>query len=264
MRKNILEILNSADIDIEKEYSRIYSMFYYPYEYGGTPLASVVEKNFRKLDRRLIHRCLSLEDFDETYGYYFEVQPQNFDIDYLISFSEYVANFVYALFRGNILNREELVKVMGHIKECMEDIGYQHIEKDAIIIFVEKNPAAIAVAEITKDDLAYSVLEYNHHKLKGDLISKKNILKNMADDIESDRKTLNNINKNFASNLFQLMNKFVRHDSSQDTYISNMTSSNLEEVYDDIYQMWLLAKMQLEYSNRSKIIDELIKNINNR
>ena len=56
----------------------------------------------------------------------------------------------------------------------------------------------------------------------------------------------------------------VRHDSSQDTYISNMTSSNLEEVYDDIYQMWLLAKMQLEYSNRSKIIDELIKNINNR
>lgn len=262
MRKNILEILNSADIDIEKEYSRIYSMFYYPYEYGGTPLASVVEKNFRKLDRRLIHRCLSLADFNETYGYYFEVQPQNFDIDYLISFSEYVANFVYALFRGNILNREELVKVMGHIKECMEDIGYQHIEKDAIIIFVEKNPAAIAVAEMTKADLAYSVLEYNHHKLKGDLISKKNILKNMADDIESDRKMLNNINKKFTENLFQLMNKFVRHDSSQNAYISNMTSSSLEEAYDDIYQMWLLAKMQLEYSNRSKIIDELIKNIN--
>ena len=84
----------------------------------------------------------------------------------------------------------------------------------------------------------------------------------MADYIESDRKMLNNINKNFTSDLFQLMNKFVRHDSSQDAYISNMTSSDLEKVYDDIYQMWLLAKMQLEYSNRSKSIDELIKSIN--
>lgn len=144
----------------------------------------------------------------------------------------------------------------------MEDIGYEFIEKEFMVIFAEKNPVTIAVAETVKEVLAYSLLEYNHYRLKGDLHSKKNILKNMADDIETERKALNNINKSFASDLFQLLNKFIRHNNSENPFISQMSDSELEAVYDEIYQMWLLAKMQLEHVKRKNTVSELINKIN--
>ena len=41
-----------------------------------------------------------------------------------------------------------------------------------------------------------------------------------------------------------------------------MSNSELESVYDEIYQMWLLAKMQLEYAKMKSYIDDLINKIN--
>ena len=78
-------------------------MYYHmPYNNGfaNATLAEHVAENFRKLDKNLIHRFLSIEDFDETYGFRFVEQPQNFSFDYLISFAEYVTNLVYALMRS--------------------------------------------------------------------------------------------------------------------------------------------------------------------
>lgn len=269
MRKNIIDIISSAQIDLKREYSRIYDMYYHmPYNNGfdnGT-LAEHVAENFRKLDKNLIRRCLSIEDFDETYGFRFVEQPQNFSLEYLISFAEYVTNLVYALMRsGNFgFNHNGLFEFIEHIKGCMEDIGYEFIEKEFMVIFVEKNPVTMSVAETVNDDLAYSLLEYNHYRIKGDLHSKKNILKNMADDIETERNNLKTINNKFASDLFQLLNKFIRHNNSENKFISQMSDSELEAVYDEIYQMWLLAKMQLEHTKRTKVISELIDAINKK
>ena len=88
-----------------------------------------------------------------------------------------------------------------------------------------------------EEDLSYSILEYNHHRLKGDLVSKKNILKKMAENIELERRDLNSINRSFTSDLFQLLNKFIRHNSSDNIYISQMSDSELERAYDEIYQL---------------------------
>lgn len=267
MRRNIYDILKNGKIDVKKEYLRIYELFYYrPFAVGimVAPLIEHITEGFTKLDKRLIGRCLSIDDFNETYGYKFVECPQDFNIDYLISFSEYVVNFVYAFLRyGTWKSQEfELIDVIEHVRGCMEDIGYQFVEKDKIIIFVEKNPMSESVAEIVKDELSYSVLEYNHHALKGDLATKRNILKNMADDIENDRKSLNGINRSFTSDLFQLFNKFIRHDNSDNKFISTMSQSDVENVYDEIYQMWLLAKMQLEQSKRNESISKLLEMIN--
>ena len=59
-----------------------------------------------------------------------------------------------------------------------------------------------------------------------------------------------------------MFNKFIRHNSSENQYISQMSNSELESVYDEIYQMWLLAKMQLEYAKMKSYIDDLINKIN--
>ena len=71
-----------------------------------------------------------------------------------------------------------------------------------------------------------------------------------------------NANKSFASDLFQLLNKFIRHNNSENRVISQTSDSELEAVYDEIYQMWLLAKMQLEHAKRKSTISELINKIN--
>ena len=85
----------------------------------------------------------------------------------------------------------------------------------------------------------------------------------MADDIENDRKKLSSINKTLENQLYQLMNKFVRHDQSQTSYIATMKPQEIEECYDDIYQMWLLTKLEIDhYTDRKDRVSALLSNIN--
>jgi hypothetical protein len=267
VRRNIYDILKSAEIDLLREYSRLYEQFYntpldsYYCRYNSIALA--VENNFILLDKQLIGRCISLEDFDDYYGFYFEEQPRDFDVYLLINFAEYILMFCIAL--RSIVEfsmMQPIMLLIQNIFSCMEDIGYTSIEKDSFTLFVEKNPAAISVAEITEPKSSYSVLEYNHHRLRGNLSKKKVILKHMADDIELRRNELNRINKAFTSDFFQLLNKFIRHDTSENDQISKMTEYELETVYDDIYQMWLLAKLQLDHIERKERVSSLLKDIN--
>lgn len=267
MRKNLHEILKNAKLDIASEYERIYTLFckeYVSYNYRKNSIENHVSSYFKELNKDLIGRCISLHDFNETHGFCFVEYPSNFDLDYLVDFSEYSINLVEALHDADdhaegSYNLDDFVE---HVIDTMEAVGYVPIEKDDIILFVKNNPAAMSVAETVDDDLSYSVLEYDHHSLKGDLQQKKNILKNMADDIEPQRKKLERINKKFASDLFQLLNKFIRHNNDIE-YIKNLNDQELEKIYDEIYQMWLLAKMQLEYYENKPEIDNVIKEISN-
>lgn len=267
MRKNIYDVLKNGKVDIRAEYSRIYSLFYKSETVYGMYLSleEIIKREFCELPRYLIKRCLSLEDFNKTYGYNFLPQPNDFSIETLIDISEYVINFVIALMNSysvNVIDNDALYNVVMHIESCMEDICYKRVDNEEIIIFVENNPAAVSVSEMVEPQLSYAVLEYNHYKLKGDLERKKSILWKMADDIEPERSRLRSINKSFESDLFQLINTFIRHNNSKKECISEMTDAELEEAYDDIYQMWLLAKLQLEHNQRSNSIKELIKKIN--
>ncbi len=223
-----------------------------------------MDNYFLFFDKSLTKRCLSLDDFDEEFGFCFEEQPDDFDIDYLVSFAEYVTNFVFALINTceSHLDNDELFRVIEHIEGCMEDIGYTKISKENIHIYVEKDPSALSVAEIVDDSLAYSVLQYNHYRLKGDLDRKVDILRAMAHEIENSRGELKSLNNQFTSDFFQLMNKFIRHNNDKDEYISSLSDDELESIYDDIYQMWLYANMMLSQSARKERSAELIKRIN--
>ena len=267
MRRNIYDILQKANIDLNKEYSRIYDLFYNTYFYDGldeVTLYDTVNEYFFSFDKKLIKRCLTLDDFDEEFGFNFEEEPNDFNIDYLVSFSEYVVNLVFALINSQESNidDEELFKVIEHVDSCMEDFGYTKVSKESIYIYVEKDSCALSVAEMVDESLAYSVLQYNHYRLKGDLESKLGILRAMAHEIENKRNELKSINSKFTSDLFPLINKFIRHNNDDNAYIASLTNLELEAIYDDIYQMWLYANMMLKQNERKNRIEELIKNIN--
>lgn len=273
-RRNFYEILTETPLNLQAEYERIYKLFY-----EGTDsyrsIDDVIEYAFESLPKHLIGRTISLADFNKTYNFAF---PDTIftdpgmpfsPVDDLLIFCEYIWNFCVGLLEHamHTLDEDEYNSIL-HLQKmiiaCMDDLKQMLAKRGELYIFVPKDPAVISVAEIVEKDMAVSILEYHHHSLKGDLAKKKAILKLMADDIEGDRQKLRNINRTLETQLFQLLNKFVRHDQAQTPYIGTMNPLEIEECYDDIYQMWLLARLEIDhYAGRKDRIADLIEKLNN-
>lgn len=92
MRKTFARVIKSSEVNLKREYSKLYELFYGKDAQDGQSLADLISINFEGFFFR--GTCLDLNDFDEQYGFCFVQQPTNFDIDYLVSFCEYFYNFV--------------------------------------------------------------------------------------------------------------------------------------------------------------------------
>lgn len=255
-RRNFYEIINGSPLNLKAEYNRIYTLFYKGTAYDDA-IESIIDEVFEALPAYLRGRTISLSDFDDTYGFSFSEFLFSFSADDLITLCEYVWNLGKGVLRHahhliSEQNYQSIEHVLKLISDCIEDMQHMAVSQNGITIFVPKNADVVAVAEIVKENLVTSILEYHHHGLKGNLAKKKAILKLMADDIEGDRKRLGAINKTLENQLFQLMNKFIRHDQSKTPHIATMTPHEIEACYDDIYQMWLLAKLELDHHAERK------------
>ena len=239
MRRNFAQVLKEGKVDLKKEYSKLYDLFYGKDPRDGKSLADLISLNFEGFYFR--GTCLDLGEFDEVHGFRFEEQPKIFDIDYLVSFCEYIYNFV-----------------------CSED---------GFTIFVPKDNAAIAVSEseLIPEALSYKIIAYNHHSMKGNLESKRQTLLMFADLLEPKRDELETVDKKFASDLFYTFNNFnIRHnnvDPAGPKYkkpVGDLTKEQLESWYDEVYQMCLLAFMRLEHVPRKQEFDMLKDKIENK
>lgn len=94
MRRNFAQVLKAGKINLKKEYSKLYSLFYGKDDRDGWSLSDMISMNFECFYFR--GTCLDLDEFDKVYGFHFVEQPQDFDIDYLVSFCEYIYNFTCA------------------------------------------------------------------------------------------------------------------------------------------------------------------------
>lgn len=272
MRKNFAEILKSAKIDIKKEYEKLYEMLYdqdLDSGYGQkTSLYDEYNENFIHMWFR--GTSLSLEDFDDEYGFDFDKYPTNFDIEYLIRFCEYFYNLSTA-YMGvpNLLDRYNVTLITQQIYRVIEKIGYMPAKQDGFAIFVEKSIPAIAVSEIVPNELSYKVISYNHHSMKGNLENKKETLLKLANLLEGKRKQLKSINSSLEDDLFYAFNNLnLRHNNKDISYkekykkhIADMSNAELENWYDEIYQMCLLAFLEIEQIARKKSFNELKRRI---
>lgn len=148
----------------------------------------------------------------------------------------------------------------------IEKIGYMQAKQNDLTIFVEKDPAAIAVAEgeFIPESLSYRLISYNHYSMKGNLAEKKTTLLDLANLLEPQRTNLERIDKTFFSDLFYTFNNFhIRHnniDQLGTKYkkpVGDLSDEQLEYWYDEVYQMCLLAFMRLEHIDRKKKFDSL-------
>ena len=132
-------------------------------------------------------------------------------------------------------------------------------------IFVEKAVSAIAVSEIVPNDLSFKVISYNHHSMKGNIEKKKETLLKLANLLESKRKKLKSINSSLEDDLFYAFNNLnLRHNNKDKTfkekykkYIAEMSDNNLENWYYELYQMCLLAFLEIEQIDRKKSFKDL-------
>ena len=186
MRRNFAQILREAEIDIKFEYRTLYELFYKEDIHLGfgqfVSIRDAIDKDFLHIWFR--GTCISLDDFDKKFGYNFVSQPQEFDIEYLVSFCEYLYNFsfAYRCAEPSMTSHSAIEYVnflMNQIEKVIELIGYMHAKEDGLVIFVEKSSAAIAVSEVLPNEEAYKVISYNHYSMRGNIEEKRSILADM-------------------------------------------------------------------------------------
>lgn len=277
MRKRFSDILAAKQISVSNEYERLFKLFRLTAVTDGSwssqgSVYYYCEKYFLNFSASLRGTCVSLSEFNNQYRFNFPRNPVGLTIDDLINLCEYTYNLSVAL-KGCCSLRSSEVKIdycafyNNQIEYLIEQIGYVPNTKDGIVDFVPKNPAAIAVAEIIDEDLAYDVIEYNHHSMRGDLLAKKTTLLRFANLLEPKRAELKTINEKLSVNIFFMFNNLdLRHnnstsgDKNYQQYTEQMSKADLEAWYDELYQMCLLAFLELDNIERAKNVDTLKKN----
>lgn len=279
MRKTFAQVLNDGKVDAYREYLRLYHMFFDKYDNSsetgiiGSRTSVYHNAAVGFMSFRFRETAVSLQDFDDIHNFHFEEKPKDFDIDYLVTFCEYIYNILneYVLVCHNV-SAVKWNLFRTQISKVLQLIGYTCIKDGLFFIFVEKDPAVIAASETVPSVLSYKTILYNHHSMKGDIEAKKEVLLKFAALIEPKDKELDRINHSFKSDLFNGFNNLnLRHNNIDPSdkehyhrYIAEMDHRELEKWYDELYRMCLLAILLLEHANRKPDFDQLLKNVNEK
>lgn len=276
--REIIHKRSDVSVGDKVEYQKLYGMLYdRSIQVSNTNRISVYDElSTYFIAFHFRGTCLSLDEFNDLHGFHFEKDPTNFNIDHLISLCEYIENLLiayqcvslsYPYEYGNMpTNLINVQFYLQQISQVIEKIGYMQAGQNGLTIFVEKDPAAIAVAEseFIPESLSYRLISYNHYSMKGNLAEKKTTLLDLANLLEPQRTILERIDKTFSSDLFYTFNNFhIRHnniDQLGTKYkkpVGDLSDEQLEYWYDEVYQMCLLAFMRLEHIDRKKKFDSL-------
>ena len=263
MRRNFAQVLQEGKIDIRNEYSKLYAMFYGK-DSSGNSVAKIISDSFT--DYYFRGTCLSLDEFNTVYGFNFEAYPVDVSVEYLVDFCEYIFNLV-------VCNQDVFAQInkflfISQIDKVIESIGYMKADNSQFVIFVPKDSVAVAVSksEYIPKDISYKVIAYNHHSMKGNLEGKKETLLKLADILEAKRAKLSKVTESgVEKDLFFLLNNCnIRHNNRDinlkgkyHRFIAEISGGEQERIYDEIYQMCLLAFMQLEHADRKDWLDDL-------
>lgn len=270
MRRTFYDILESLEFDVHEEYSELLYLFdcepAVAWRGKMQKLSEVIDDvSFRDLPFR--GRFSSLFDMMNE----LELDQPSDDLNDLFVFCEFlIAVMPKNVKRGSIY--ESISKVIwGNIENILEKTNHEFIQdprhNDRYII-VEKNKSATLAAQIVEDEeVAFELLEYNHHALKGELSKKRKILVSIGAYIEPilREKTLSNAGyKELESNVGFLLNKFhIRHNNKEgktaQDYIVSITDEELEVWYDKTYDVLIQAILTNENIEVESAIKQLKK-----
>lgn len=291
-RKNIFEIAND-NFNFHYEILKLNSLI------SKQPCIQIRKKDIYISDGTPFLNC-TLRDFVDSYSFKYwsnrgtylnlneweksigipniliKMKAESTPLDWII-YLEYVSNLLH-LVTCSHLNENYYVVTWVEYRNIKENVQIlldrlnceaQYFEDKDCVLVVEKNAAAGSVAEIVGEDIAPKVIEYNHYLLKGNLPSKEAILLTLGKELEANRAKLKNIAPQLESDIFYMLNNFdLRHNNHTEAdhkyheYVAKMDSEQKEHWYDELYQLILLANLELDNIGRSERVHALKQAIN--
>lgn len=282
MRKSIFELVQETKNPFQ-ELLKINDLFAselfqirtdYNYESWVNIETTFDEFHFAKWKAR--GTCVNVQEFRLRAKIDYFIAESNSNTNAMLTCLEYYLNLIYLVnTKGPYLdesNHKDFYILKGNCEILLSELNhvFKFFPDKEIGLVLEDNPSATSVAEIVADDLAFEVIRYNHHLLKGDIAEKKSILRKFDTILEPRRAELKAINKKLEDNLFfGLNNIHILHNNidpngnkNYKQYVADMNEEGLEMWYDEVYQLILLAILLLENTERGKKFDELKEKLN--
>lgn len=224
-------------------------------------------------------RCLNSEDYLDTLGYnYLLSEAEKGNIDAFLTIIEIIYNFLFlsekciSLYPQSMRYCDEQGAFLRFLlDDCLSEYNqkaYYYPEEEKCII-AEDSPQVTAAAEATEPEIAIEIVRYNHRQLAGDITKKKAILKQLGVYLEGQRKAITEINASLYGNITGSLNNLnIRHNNispeNKSYYheaVARMTDEELEKHYDDLYQMILLAILEIDNKERQRKMKELVQTV---
>lgn len=215
--------------------------------------------------------CIDCSDFERTLGIS-HIPDTEYELtnEFIIIYCEYAANMIYLL-QQNVEGEDRLTDIISATQENIEkflawyNYELKYYPKEQKVLVVPNNPYATSVAEsIENEALSYSIIEYNHYLLKGNIVKKKAILVALGADLEPHRAEIASINKKLEDSIFFMLNNLdLRHnnrtkgDKKYNEKVAKMNKTKLEKWYDELYQLMLTAYLCMENVKRIDAVDKL-------
>lgn len=283
-RKSIFELYkqnNTMDKDFLRIDCLLNSSFGVESRYSQGKNLSVMssaEKMFPKWKNR--GRCLTFNDFLITIKFdsIKEKAPNNEKM--FLSYIELAYNAWYLTNSLVLCYRDHykwgnagvaLKNMMDEILSEMNQKAYYDPETEQCLIG-EDSPQVTAAVEATEPETASQILHYNHKQLAGNLAEKKAILFSLAKYLEGRETELKSVNGQLFTDLNSVFNNLdIRHDNAtpRESFeykekLATMSPEELEKWYDDIYQLILLAILEMDNVERRKKLRLLVQDINQK
>lgn len=281
-RKSIFEILESK-YDIEKEFNAINRLFsepsivaYMNYDQGQlVPIELAINSTcFYSWKQRC--GCVSLAEMREK----LEIDKRDYsNKNDMIICLEYFCNIIHLAntklyynsfhIQNSHQKTQQLIILEDNIDLLLNHLNYEkHVfNEDEKVILIPKNPAATAVAEISSKDTAFSILKYHHASLKGQIEEKKQLLLSIANEYEPLlKKPIDGFTEYFDKATNMLNNMNIRHNNksgnNKKEFVAQMSDEELENWYDETYQLLLFCVLIKDNKDRKDKLDELLKKVN--
>ena len=273
MRKSIFDIV-SETIDIPGDVQRLYYLTYQLKIIDDTYMHKTVfeyvaDHCFGSWSKR--GHFVELKDFQDAFSFNEVVaKAKDGDTEAFIVYLEYIYNLwrlAHWAFTCRAIkhrtNDFDLIKRI--IDDNLANLNHKVYTQNDYLILVEDKPEVTAVAEIVEQTLAFDIIRYNHRALKGNIEQKRSILLKMGNALEPRQNALIRLNSSLKSDISCLLNNLnIRHNncdkqdrSNYKECVAKMPASELEEWYDELYQMMLLAFLQLDNIERTQKVAEL-------
>ncbi|ARE09984.1 hypothetical protein UC317_0471 [Lactococcus lactis subsp. lactis] len=264
-RKNIWDILETKEVDIQQEYEELWQLFHfsqiikdsYGYPDNFTSLLKSEFLNFKKRG--------SITSY-ENFLNFLEVPEPSFglildDLDLLIEvilfvFDELPSNHGRFKYTGG----EEIVNqnIVAVLKKTNQKIILLE-EKGKIVVPDDEVVTTVADLILPDDEkLALEVLGYSHYSAKDNVIEKRKILHRLANYIEPRLNIAKNSDLSFVLN-----NYYIRHgNDANKRNVSDLGELALLDLYDKLYREILYYILDGEHAEFKNLAQSLKKKVN--